>query len=295
MGESSSLFLTRELWRELGGLDERFALPGGGLVNHDLYRRACALDDVQLVVMLGEGTFHQIHGGASTSRHAVERGGCERTTKRSAADRTSRRAIVRPTSDPCPPQYLSYVIASAERASANHSLASCIPWCDQPLRRRTNPRSSSMKEDLALRRSARSRVRHTGSTACTSLLTLPFTIYFMLGSPRIHESYRLSAWRRFRLGYRMYRNTRRVWTGVSFRAHLAMAVKLFEMPPTLNGVVVECGCFRGGTTANLSLACQVVGRELYVYDSFEGLPAAVEGDKYAPLKQKGSCVPRSTM
>jgi hypothetical protein len=68
MGESSSLFLTRELWRELGGLDERFILPGGGLVNHDVYRRACALDDVQLVVIAGEGTFHQIHGGASTSK-----------------------------------------------------------------------------------------------------------------------------------------------------------------------------------------------------------------------------------
>ena len=38
MGESSALFMPKQLWRELGGLDERFALPGGGLVNHDLYR-----------------------------------------------------------------------------------------------------------------------------------------------------------------------------------------------------------------------------------------------------------------
>jgi glycosyltransferase involved in cell wall biosynthesis len=68
MGESSSLFLPRELWEELGGLDERFSLPGGGLANHDLYRRACELDDVELVALLGEGTFHQFHGGASTSR-----------------------------------------------------------------------------------------------------------------------------------------------------------------------------------------------------------------------------------
>lgn len=67
MGESSSLFLRRELWQELGGLDERFALPGGGMVNHDLYRRACQLADAQLVVLLGEGTFHQVHGGAATS------------------------------------------------------------------------------------------------------------------------------------------------------------------------------------------------------------------------------------
>ena len=67
MGESNGLFMTKAMWQELGGLDERFVLPGGGLSNHDLYRRACELDDVQLVVLLGEGTFHQIHGGAATS------------------------------------------------------------------------------------------------------------------------------------------------------------------------------------------------------------------------------------
>jgi len=68
IGESSALFLPRALWEELGGLDERFDLPGGGLVNHDLYRRACELDRTELVVLLGEGTFHQFHGGAATSR-----------------------------------------------------------------------------------------------------------------------------------------------------------------------------------------------------------------------------------
>lgn len=68
MGESSSLFLARPLWAELGGLDERFDLPGGGLVNHDLYHRACSLPGIGLVQMLGEATFHQFHGGAATSR-----------------------------------------------------------------------------------------------------------------------------------------------------------------------------------------------------------------------------------
>jgi glycosyltransferase involved in cell wall biosynthesis len=68
LGESSALFMPREMWDEVGGLDERFVSPGGGYLNHDLFRRACALDDSQLIVLLGEGTFHQIHGGISTSR-----------------------------------------------------------------------------------------------------------------------------------------------------------------------------------------------------------------------------------
>jgi glycosyltransferase involved in cell wall biosynthesis len=67
MGESNGLFMAKAMWEELGGFDESFALPGGGLSNHDLYRRACELDGVELVVLLGEGTFHQIHGGAATS------------------------------------------------------------------------------------------------------------------------------------------------------------------------------------------------------------------------------------
>jgi hypothetical protein len=68
LGESSALFMPAAMWQELGGLDEAFELPGGGLVNHDLLRRACALESTQLIVLVGEGTFHQFHGGAATSR-----------------------------------------------------------------------------------------------------------------------------------------------------------------------------------------------------------------------------------
>jgi hypothetical protein len=67
LGESSALFLRSSTWDELGGLDESFALPGGGLVNHDLLRRAVELAGSRPVILLGEGTFHQFHGGAATS------------------------------------------------------------------------------------------------------------------------------------------------------------------------------------------------------------------------------------
>jgi glycosyltransferase involved in cell wall biosynthesis len=67
MLESNALFLPRVLWDELGGYDEAFTEPGGGAVNPDTYFRACALPNVQLIRILGEGTFHQFHGGLSTS------------------------------------------------------------------------------------------------------------------------------------------------------------------------------------------------------------------------------------
>src|SRR5262249_36058225 len=55
MAESNALFLTKDLWTQLGGYDERFRAPGGGLVNLDTYVRACTLPDSQLITLLGEG------------------------------------------------------------------------------------------------------------------------------------------------------------------------------------------------------------------------------------------------
>lgn len=66
--ESSSLFLRRALYEAVGGYDERFDGPGGGFLNHDLYGRLLERDDVELVSLLGEGTFHQMHGGAATGQ-----------------------------------------------------------------------------------------------------------------------------------------------------------------------------------------------------------------------------------
>lgn len=66
LGESNCLAVTRGMFERLGGLDERFVAPGGGLVNLDFYRRAVDACDM-LVMLLGEGTFHQFHGGVATN------------------------------------------------------------------------------------------------------------------------------------------------------------------------------------------------------------------------------------
>jgi hypothetical protein len=65
--ESNALFLSRESWDRLGGFDERFDFPGGGYVNLDTLARAVELPGSELVVLLGEGTFHQVHGGIATN------------------------------------------------------------------------------------------------------------------------------------------------------------------------------------------------------------------------------------
>jgi glycosyltransferase involved in cell wall biosynthesis len=67
IAESNALFLRREFWEALGGLDERFDSPGGGLLNLDTYNRALEWPEAQLVVLLGEATFHQLHGGTNTN------------------------------------------------------------------------------------------------------------------------------------------------------------------------------------------------------------------------------------
>ena len=73
IGESNALVMRREMWAALGGADERFDAPGGGLINLDTFRRALELPGAELVIVLGEGTFHQLHGGISTNSVPGER------------------------------------------------------------------------------------------------------------------------------------------------------------------------------------------------------------------------------
>jgi hypothetical protein len=119
------------------------------------------------------------------------------------------------------------------------------------------------------------------------LLTVPIAIGFILGSTRIHPSYRMTWIRRYRLGFRMFLNSVRIPTGTSFKAHLAMALKILETPPDVAGVVVECGAWKGGSSANLSLVCKIVGRRLKIFDSFQGLPEGRTGDREAVYYRAG--------
>ncbi len=120
------------------------------------------------------------------------------------------------------------------------------------------------------------------------LLTLPLTVTALFYNARIHPAYEMTWFRSFRLAWRMYWNCRKIPTATSFKAHLAMGAKLLEVDPERRGAVVECGCFQGGSAANLSLVCKIAGRELILYDSFEGLPAGEAGERYSNEYSEGA-------
>ncbi len=72
ISESNCLIVPRRVYKAIDGSDESFHLPGGGLLNHDTFARSVQAPGTQLVVLLGEGSFHQIHGGMTTNAEPDE-------------------------------------------------------------------------------------------------------------------------------------------------------------------------------------------------------------------------------
>lgn len=70
--ESNCLLVRKSAFERVRGCDERFDFPGGGALLPDLYRRLCDLDDAEIVQLMGEGSFHQVHGGVSTNTSAQD-------------------------------------------------------------------------------------------------------------------------------------------------------------------------------------------------------------------------------
>lgn len=65
--ESSAMGFSRELWDQLGGYNPGFRRPGGGLCNLELFKRTVEREQGLNILLLGEATFHQFHGGAATA------------------------------------------------------------------------------------------------------------------------------------------------------------------------------------------------------------------------------------
>lgn len=73
ISESNTLFLRKTDWLELGGFNEHFVSKGGGYCNAEIFSRFMAASYLTPVRLLGEATFHQIHGGTVTNASEAER------------------------------------------------------------------------------------------------------------------------------------------------------------------------------------------------------------------------------
>lgn len=108
-------------------------------------------------------------------------------------------------------------------------------------------------------------------------LSLPYVLRGFF-NPQVGREYGVGMWQKLQLVWRFVRNTHHIPTASSWYEHLLIAQAILTIPKTQSGAIVECGAYKGGSSANLSLVCSLVGRKLLIFDSFAGLPRPQKGD-----------------
>jgi hypothetical protein len=113
-------------------------------------------------------------------------------------------------------------------------------------------------------------LKRTLEIAQSGHVIAPHVLEFVFGP--CGREYGVSVAQKVDLVGRFVRNTQTKGASTTFGEHLALAKALLSVPKELRGDVAEFGCFKGMSTASLSLVCALTGRRLIVFDSFEGLP-----------------------
>ncbi len=67
ISESNCIFAPRSSLAQIGAFDDAFDSPGGGFANLDTFERLASSPDLTTVSLLGEGSFHQVHGGTTSN------------------------------------------------------------------------------------------------------------------------------------------------------------------------------------------------------------------------------------
>lgn len=67
--ECNCVFASADSFAAIGHANTEFQLPGGGSINLHMYRSLGMLPGSQFFVLPGEGSFHQYHGGVTTSSY----------------------------------------------------------------------------------------------------------------------------------------------------------------------------------------------------------------------------------
>ena len=102
--------------------------------------------------------------------------------------------------------------------------------------------------------------------------TLPWWTAVALLDSKVGQEYGIGLAAKLGLLRKMWRNARQPGSASVFFEHFYIVARLLSIPKSVEGAVAEFGCFKGMSTASLSLACALTGRRLIVFDSFEGLP-----------------------
>lgn len=111
-----------------------------------------------------------------------------------------------------------------------------------------------------------------------SVLAIPCYLSFFFDKD-VGQAYKIGVFGKIKLMLKFKRNTRRIPSATNWLEHLRIAAEILSLPPSVEGDVIECGCFKGSSSTNLSIICGVVGRKLIICDSFEGLPDPEEADR----------------
>jgi len=112
----------------------------------------------------------------------------------------------------------------------------------------------------------------------TGVVALPGYTHFYLNDG-VGKEYGVGLRQKLALMRKVKRNATAIVSATDWLEQLVLVSRILALPRSLKGDVVECGCFKGASTASLSLACEMTGRRLIVCDSFEGLPEVAPEDE----------------
>lgn len=86
----------------------------------------------------------------------------------------------------------------------------------------------------------------------------------------------------FKVLLKIYKIRKNIPQAISFYDSIRLFQEVLQAP---KGDVVECGSYKGGSTAVLSLACKQTNKKLHIFDSFCGLPDTNEIHHYLSKKR----------
>lgn len=279
MAETNALFMPAELWKELGGYDETFQSAGGGLCNLDMFERALALPGTQLVTILGEGNFHQVHGGISSNSPASHWEQWHQEYRR-IRNRDYRQPAAHPVFfGSMPPAALAHTEASVRAARggcARDAAADYMELLKAVLLNETN-----LELEAAFLR-ARDAAKGTVAYDERDLIDIPGRLGDLLARLRQHRT----------VGRVLDGNLSNMPQGYTMIGRKRMDNLQHCVEQTLRHAVpgdfVECGVWKGGACIlmrGILRARGVTDRKVWVVDSFCGLPSAGPRDEGLDLSR----------